>query len=198
MPLGGGPGAGCVVDAGGSGWPCCLCGWLWWPYGLSCCPVGGQWCHHGWPHHRHGWPWCHPAPTSEPPQPNYPPHYPGALVSPCHPFAPPPGHTTTSGAGHPPSPRPHPHGGPLTAWPRGPKKSDFIFVLFLSPVTKHGSPWVLREGRGASAPHPAPQPPVPSQGAGALFRIRLAGGTGPCAYLSPQDPRPLCHPAVDR
>lgn len=109
-----------------------------------------------------------------------------------------PSHTTSSGAGHPPSPRPHPHGGPLTAWPRGPKKSDFIFVLFLSPVTKHGSPWVLREGRGASAPHPAPQPPVPSQGAGALFRIRLAGGTGPCAYLSPQDPRPLCHPAVDR
>ncbi|NXC67407.1 UBP43 hydrolase, partial [Anhinga anhinga] len=38
----------------------------------------------------------------------------------------------------------------------------------------------------------------PSQGAGALFRIRLAGGSAPCTYLSPQDPRPLCHPAVDR
>ncbi|NWH52575.1 UBP43 hydrolase, partial [Fregata magnificens] len=45
---------------------------------------------------------------------------------------------------------------------------------------------------------PAPQPPLPLQGAGALFRIRLAGGSAPCAYLSPQDPRPLCHPAVDR
>ncbi|XP_054703023.1 ubiquitin carboxyl-terminal hydrolase 43 isoform X3 [Grus americana] len=39
---------------------------------------------------------------------------------------------------------------------------------------------------------------VRAQGAGALFRIRLAGGSAPCAYLSPQDPRPLCHPAVDR
>ncbi|NXO05329.1 UBP43 hydrolase, partial [Rhinopomastus cyanomelas] len=36
------------------------------------------------------------------------------------------------------------------------------------------------------------------QGAEALFRIRLAGGSEPCPYLSPQDPRPLCHPAVDR
>ncbi|NXE30423.1 UBP43 hydrolase, partial [Ardeotis kori] len=39
---------------------------------------------------------------------------------------------------------------------------------------------------------------VRAQGAGALFRIRLAGGSAPCTYLSPQDPRPLCHPAVDR
>ncbi|NXR94639.1 UBP43 hydrolase, partial [Hypocryptadius cinnamomeus] len=36
------------------------------------------------------------------------------------------------------------------------------------------------------------------QGTGALFRIRLAGGSAPCTYLSPQDPRPLCHPAIDR
>ncbi|NXP08014.1 UBP43 hydrolase, partial [Thinocorus orbignyianus] len=40
--------------------------------------------------------------------------------------------------------------------------------------------------------------PLPLQGTGALFRIRLAGGSTPCAYLSPQDPRPLCHPAIDR
>ncbi|NXC56584.1 UBP43 hydrolase, partial [Aleadryas rufinucha] len=40
--------------------------------------------------------------------------------------------------------------------------------------------------------------PPPSQGTGALFRIRLAGGVAPCTYLSPQDPRPLCHPAIDR
>ncbi|NWS75134.1 UBP43 hydrolase, partial [Crotophaga sulcirostris] len=39
---------------------------------------------------------------------------------------------------------------------------------------------------------------VQVQGTGALFRIRLAGGSAPCPYLSPQDPRPLCHPAVDR
>ncbi|NWX16009.1 UBP43 hydrolase, partial [Aegotheles bennettii] len=39
---------------------------------------------------------------------------------------------------------------------------------------------------------------VRAQGAGALFRIRVAGGSAPCAYLSPQDPRPLCHPAIDR
>ncbi|NXU06791.1 UBP43 hydrolase, partial [Buphagus erythrorhynchus] len=36
------------------------------------------------------------------------------------------------------------------------------------------------------------------QGTGALFRICLAGGSAPCTYLSPQDPRPLCHPAIDR
>ncbi|NXG52198.1 UBP43 hydrolase, partial [Psilopogon haemacephalus] len=31
-----------------------------------------------------------------------------------------------------------------------------------------------------------------------LFRIRLAEATEPCTYLSPQDPHPLCHPAIDR
>ncbi|KAF1642432.1 Ubiquitin carboxyl-terminal hydrolase 43, partial [Eudyptes chrysocome] len=62
-----------------------------------------------------------------------------------------------------------------------------------------GGRWsLLGLGRGGSAPQPAPQPPLPLQGAGALFRIRLAGGSAPCAYLSPQDPRPLCHPAIDR
>ncbi|XP_051491180.1 ubiquitin carboxyl-terminal hydrolase 43 [Apus apus] len=39
---------------------------------------------------------------------------------------------------------------------------------------------------------------VQAQGTGTLFRIRLAGGSAPCPYLSPQDPRPLCHPAIDR
>lgn len=53
-------------------------------------------------------------------------------------------------------------------------------------------------GQGGLCPPPAPQPPLPLQGAGALFRIRLVGGSAPCAYLSPQDPRPLCHPAIDR
>ncbi|NXA35898.1 UBP43 hydrolase, partial [Eudromia elegans] len=36
------------------------------------------------------------------------------------------------------------------------------------------------------------------QGTGALFRIRVAGASAGCCYLSPQDSRPLCHPAVDR
>ncbi|NXD10633.1 UBP43 hydrolase, partial [Nothocercus nigrocapillus] len=36
------------------------------------------------------------------------------------------------------------------------------------------------------------------QDAGALFRIRVAGSSVGCSYLSPQDTRPLCHPAVDR
>ncbi|NXI47005.1 UBP43 hydrolase, partial [Galbula dea] len=40
---------------------------------------------------------------------------------------------------------------------------------------------------------------VQVQGTGPpLFRIRLAGDTEPCPYLSPQDPHPLCHPAIDR
>uniref|UniRef100_A0A8D0GIV5 Ubiquitin carboxyl-terminal hydrolase n=1 Tax=Sphenodon punctatus TaxID=8508 RepID=A0A8D0GIV5_SPHPU len=36
------------------------------------------------------------------------------------------------------------------------------------------------------------------QSAGGLFRVRVAGVSVPCSYLSPQDSRPLCHPAVDR
>ncbi|NXT88316.1 UBP43 hydrolase, partial [Anhinga rufa] len=69
---------------------------------------------------------------------------------------------------------------------------------FFVPCHEAGLPPGGTRGRGGSAPQAAPQPPLPSQGAGALFRIRLAGGSAPCAYLSPQDPRPLCHPAVDR
>ncbi|XP_041076899.1 ubiquitin carboxyl-terminal hydrolase 43-like isoform X3 [Polyodon spathula] len=36
------------------------------------------------------------------------------------------------------------------------------------------------------------------QNVGVLFRIRVVGGSITCSYLSPQDSRPLYHPAVDR
>ncbi|XP_028841305.1 ubiquitin carboxyl-terminal hydrolase 43 isoform X2 [Denticeps clupeoides] len=36
------------------------------------------------------------------------------------------------------------------------------------------------------------------QNARVLFRIRVVGGSVSCSYLSPQDSRPLYHPAVDR
>uniref|UniRef100_A0A452GNC2 ubiquitinyl hydrolase 1 n=1 Tax=Gopherus agassizii TaxID=38772 RepID=A0A452GNC2_9SAUR len=39
---------------------------------------------------------------------------------------------------------------------------------------------------------------VQVQGVGDLFRVRVAGGSVACSYLSPQDSRPLYHPAVDR
>ncbi|NWQ98710.1 UBP43 hydrolase, partial [Burhinus bistriatus] len=79
----------------------------------------------------------------------------------------------------------------------------------LSPaVPRFGPPLVLREERGVSWEQLQQsilsqlrallRGEVRAQGAGALFRIRLAGGSSPCAYLSPQDPHPLCHPAVDR
>ncbi|NXK13064.1 UBP43 hydrolase, partial [Herpetotheres cachinnans] len=75
-------------------------------------------------------------------------------------------------------------------------------------LTRFGPPLVLREERGISWEQlqhsilaqlrALLRGEVQAQGTGALFRIRLAGGSTPCAYLSPQDPRPLCHPAVDR
>ncbi|NXX04347.1 UBP43 hydrolase, partial [Larus smithsonianus] len=75
-------------------------------------------------------------------------------------------------------------------------------------LARFGPPLVLREERGISWEQLQQsilaqlrallRGEVRAQGAGALFRIRLAGGSAPCAYLSPQDPRPLCHPAVDR
>ncbi|XP_074703303.1 ubiquitin carboxyl-terminal hydrolase 43 [Strix aluco] len=75
-------------------------------------------------------------------------------------------------------------------------------------LARFGPPLVLREERGVSWEQLQQsilaqlrallRGEVRAQGAGALFRIRLAGGSAPCAYLSPQDPRPLCHPAVDR
>ncbi|XP_065708294.1 ubiquitin carboxyl-terminal hydrolase 43 isoform X4 [Patagioenas fasciata] len=75
-------------------------------------------------------------------------------------------------------------------------------------LARFGPPLVLREERGVSweqlqqsilaQMRALLRGEVQAQGAGTLFRIRLAGGLATCAYLSPQDPRPLCHPAVDR
>ncbi|KAM9222135.1 ubiquitin carboxyl-terminal hydrolase 43 [Leptosomus discolor] len=75
-------------------------------------------------------------------------------------------------------------------------------------LARFGPPLVLREERGVSWEQLQQsilaqlrallRGEVRAQGTGPLFRIRLAGGSDPCTYLSPQDPRPLCHPAVDR
>ncbi|NWS59668.1 UBP43 hydrolase, partial [Chunga burmeisteri] len=75
-------------------------------------------------------------------------------------------------------------------------------------LARFGPPLVLREERGISWEQLQQsilgqlrallRGEVRGQGTGTLFRIRLAGGSVPCTYLSPQDPRPLCHPAVDR
>ncbi|XP_048104530.1 ubiquitin carboxyl-terminal hydrolase 43a [Alosa alosa] len=37
-----------------------------------------------------------------------------------------------------------------------------------------------------------------AQNGGVMFKIRVVGGSTSYCYLSPQDSRPLCHPAVDR
>ncbi|NXC98345.1 UBP43 hydrolase, partial [Certhia familiaris] len=75
-------------------------------------------------------------------------------------------------------------------------------------LARFGPPLVLREERGISWEQLQQnilaqlrgvlRGEVRPQGMGALFRIRLAGGSSSCTYLSPQDPRPLCHPAIDR
>ncbi|NWV16886.1 UBP43 hydrolase, partial [Origma solitaria] len=75
-------------------------------------------------------------------------------------------------------------------------------------LARFGPPLVLREERGVSWEQLQQsilaqlkgvlRGEVRAQGTGALFRICLAGGSAPCTYLSPQDPRPLCHPAIDR
>ncbi|NWU26683.1 UBP43 hydrolase, partial [Dyaphorophyia castanea] len=75
-------------------------------------------------------------------------------------------------------------------------------------LARFGPPLVLREERGVSWEQLQQsilaqlrgvlQGEVRAQGTGALFQIRLVGDTAPCTYLSPQDPRPLCHPAIDR
>ncbi|NWI63826.1 UBP43 hydrolase, partial [Todus mexicanus] len=75
-------------------------------------------------------------------------------------------------------------------------------------LARFGPPLVLREERGVSWEQLQQsilaqlrallRGELRAEGPGALFRIRLAEGAEPCAYLSPQDPRPLCHPAVDR
>ncbi|NWS41126.1 UBP43 hydrolase, partial [Probosciger aterrimus] len=75
-------------------------------------------------------------------------------------------------------------------------------------LARFGPPLVLQEERGVSWEQLQQsilaqlqallRGEVQAQGTGALFRIRLAGGSAPCTYLSPQDPRPLCHPAINR
>ncbi|XP_068025779.1 ubiquitin carboxyl-terminal hydrolase 43 isoform X1 [Melanerpes formicivorus] len=76
-------------------------------------------------------------------------------------------------------------------------------------LARFGPPLVLREERGISWEQlqhsilgqlrALLRAEPRAQGTGVpLFRIRLAGGTEPCTYLSPQDPHPLCHPAIDR
>ncbi|NXI02065.1 UBP43 hydrolase, partial [Pachycephala philippinensis] len=75
-------------------------------------------------------------------------------------------------------------------------------------LARFGPPLVLREERGVSWEQLQQsilaqlrgvlRGEVRPQGTGALFRICLAGGAAPCTYLSPQDPHPLCHPAIDR
>ncbi|NXG32439.1 UBP43 hydrolase, partial [Dromaius novaehollandiae] len=75
-------------------------------------------------------------------------------------------------------------------------------------ATRFGPPLVMREDRGISWEQLQQcilakmrylmRSEVQPQGAGALFRIRVAGSSVACSYLSPQDARPLCHPAVDR
>ncbi|NXU98908.1 UBP43 hydrolase, partial [Cettia cetti] len=75
-------------------------------------------------------------------------------------------------------------------------------------LARFGPPLVLREERGVSWEQLQQnilaqlrgvlRGEARPQGVGALFRIRLSGGSPPCTYLSPQDPRPLCHPAIDR
>ncbi|NXH53240.1 UBP43 hydrolase, partial [Rhabdornis inornatus] len=75
-------------------------------------------------------------------------------------------------------------------------------------LARFGPPLVLREERSVSWEQLQQnilaqlrgvlRGEVRPQGTGALFRICLAGGSAPCTYLSPQDPHPLCHPAIDR
>ncbi|XP_066836121.1 ubiquitin carboxyl-terminal hydrolase 43 isoform X3 [Anser cygnoides] len=71
---------------------------------------------------------------------------------------------------------------------------------------RFGPPLVLWQERGASWAQLQRSLLAPlrhlmrsgAQGAGTLFRLRVAGDAAPGTYLSPQDARPLCHPAVDR
>ncbi|NWX93381.1 UBP43 hydrolase, partial [Nothoprocta pentlandii] len=75
-------------------------------------------------------------------------------------------------------------------------------------AARFGPPLVMREDRGVSWEQLQQsilakmqylmRREVQLQGAGALFRVRVAGSSVGCSYLSPQDARPLCHPAVDR
>ncbi|XP_033923556.1 ubiquitin carboxyl-terminal hydrolase 43 isoform X2 [Melopsittacus undulatus] len=139
--------------------------------------------------------------------------------APLYAFQPPPARRT--GCSLPSSPgaaQPEgPHQGPAAA-----RSSDClhrgagsrILLLLCNTVgtgpqlARFGPPLLLREERSVSWEQLQQsilaqlrallQGEVQAKGTGALFRIRLAGGSDPCTYLSPQDPRPLCHPAVDR
>ncbi|NXI62332.1 UBP43 hydrolase, partial [Anseranas semipalmata] len=79
-------------------------------------------------------------------------------------------------------------------------------IAHVPSVPRFGPPLVLRQERGASWAQLQRGVLAPlrhlmrsgAQGAGTLFRIRVAGDAAPGTYLSPQDARPLCHPAIDR
>ncbi|NXS58911.1 UBP43 hydrolase, partial [Brachypteracias leptosomus] len=118
------------------------------------------------------------------------------------------------GAAQPEGPRPLPTSARSSDCLHPPGATTRILLLLCNAagdgtrLTRFGPPLVLREERGVSWEQLQQsilgqlrallRGEVRAQGLGALFRIRLAGGTEPCTYLSPQDPRPLCHPAVDR
>uniref|UniRef100_W5KQP5 ubiquitinyl hydrolase 1 n=1 Tax=Astyanax mexicanus TaxID=7994 RepID=W5KQP5_ASTMX len=89
------------------------------------------------------------------------------------------------------------------------KTSISLFLsLFLSYSSRFGPPMLVCEERSLSWAEL--QQSILSklfylmlngtqgQNASALFRIRVVGGSTSCSYLSPQDSRPLSHPAVDR
>uniref|UniRef100_A0A7M4EL36 ubiquitinyl hydrolase 1 n=1 Tax=Crocodylus porosus TaxID=8502 RepID=A0A7M4EL36_CROPO len=75
-------------------------------------------------------------------------------------------------------------------------------------ATRFGPPLLMREDRGTtweqlqqcilSKMRYLMKSEAQVQSAGVLFRVRVAGGSVACSYLSPQDSRPLYHPAIDR
>ncbi|NXE09453.1 UBP43 hydrolase, partial [Lophotis ruficrista] len=126
--------------------------------------------------------------------------------APLYAFQPPPAHPTGT------APLPSRLAGTARAAPTRPAPSLPPATVPPQPripvVPRFGPPLLLQEERGVSWEQLQQsilaqlrallRGEVRAQGAGAFFRIRLAGGSAPCTYLSPQDPRPLCHPAVDR
>ncbi|XP_061867172.1 ubiquitin carboxyl-terminal hydrolase 43, partial [Colius striatus] len=111
----------------------------------------------------------------------------------------------------PPRPRPPPAARSSESLPRGAARLLLLLCHAAragARLARFGPPLLLREERGASwerlqrsvlAPLRALlRAELPPQGTRGLFRICLAGGSGPSTYLCPQDPHPLCHPAVDR
>ncbi|KYO40811.1 ubiquitin carboxyl-terminal hydrolase 43 [Alligator mississippiensis] len=75
-------------------------------------------------------------------------------------------------------------------------------------ATRFGPPLLMREDRGTtweqlqqcilSKMRYLMKSEAQVQSAGVLFRVRVAGGSVACSYLSTQDSRPLYHPAIDR